>query len=342
MNAPRTLRGRLIAAMLAMFVLALAASALLDAPGARMPPRLLDAEPFQDALVLAGFGAPALVLIWLISSWSLRPLARASQEARAVGPHDPTARLSRTGLPAEITPLVDAVNAALDRMADAFEAERRFTENAAHELRTPLCVLDLRLQQARAAAAAGRTDFDWPAIEHDVARMTRLVGQLLDLARRENAGRASAPAALPLVNLARIGREAAAMILPLAEARHRALALDLPESLFARGQADDLREVLDNLLENAVVHGAGTIGLAGWHDTVAGEIVLDITDEGPGLPPELEGAAFDRFRKGGFSEGTGLGLAIVREVARAHRGRVDFVPGPQCRAQLRLPAPLRA
>ena len=67
MNAPRTLRGRLIAAMLAMFVLALAASALLDAPGARMPPRLLDAEPFQDALVLAGFGAPALVLSWLIN-----------------------------------------------------------------------------------------------------------------------------------------------------------------------------------------------------------------------------------------------------------------------------------
>jgi two-component system sensor histidine kinase QseC len=145
MSALRTLRGRLVGAMLAIFLFALAASALMDAlhaPRAWVLPRLLNAEPYQDALVLACFSLPALFLIWLVSSWSLRPLARASREARAVGPLDPAARISRAGLPAEITPLVDAVNGALDRMADAFEAERRFTENAAHELRTPLCVLD--------------------------------------------------------------------------------------------------------------------------------------------------------------------------------------------------------
>ena len=151
MTAPRTLRGRLVAAMLAIFVLALATSALLDAleaPTARVLPRLLNAEPFQDALVLACFSLPALLLIWLVSSWSLWPLARASREARNIGPLDPFARISRDGMPAEITPLIDAVNGALDRMADAFEAERRFTENAAHELRTPLCC-------TRSAPAAG-------------------------------------------------------------------------------------------------------------------------------------------------------------------------------------------
>jgi len=177
MNALRTLRGRLVAAMLAILVLALATSALLEAPGAPALPRLLNAEPFQDALVLACFSLPALLLIWLVSSWSLRPLARASREARAIGPLDSSARISRDGMPAEITPLIDAVNGAVARMADAFEAERRFTENAAHELRTPLCVLDLRLQQARQAAAAGNTNFDWPAIERDIARMNRLVSQ---------------------------------------------------------------------------------------------------------------------------------------------------------------------
>ncbi len=91
------------------------------------------------------FGSPdsnqaesALILIWLIASWSLRPLARALEEAGRIGPRHPDARLSRARLPAEILPLVDAVNGALDRMTSAFAAERRFTENAAHELRTPL------------------------------------------------------------------------------------------------------------------------------------------------------------------------------------------------------------
>ncbi len=333
MNAPRTLRGRLVVAMLAIFLFALAAAALLDASHAIVLPHPLDAEPYQDALMLACFSLPALLLIWLVSSWSLRPLARASREARAVGPQHPAARISRAGMPAEIIPLVDAVNGALDRMTDAFEAERRFTENAAHELRTPLCVLDLRLQQARQSAAGA--GFDWPAIEQDIARMNRLVGQLLDLARRENAGRAGA--ALPAVNLARIGREACAMIVPLAEAHGRALALDLPETLGTRGQADDLREALRNLLENAVMHGQGCIGLVGWESRNPAEIVMIVSDEGPGLPAELESSAFERFCKGRRSEGSGLGLAIVREAVRGHGGTVEFLAGEVCRVRIELP-----
>ena len=336
MNALRTLRGRLVAAMLAILVLALATSALLEAPGAPALPRLLNAEPFQDALVLACFSLPALLLIWLVSSWSLRPLARASREARAIGPLDSSARISRDGMPAEITPLIDAVNGAVARMADAFEAERRFTENAAHELRTPLCVLDLRLQQARQAAAAGNTNFDWPAIERDIARMNRLVSQLLDLARRENAGRATSKAAQPVVNLARISREACAMMLPLVEAQNRTLTIDIPETLSVRGHADDLRAALSNLLENAAIHGKGTIGVTA-RQAAGAAVILVVSDEGPGLPAELNGVAFERFRKGSRSEGTGLGLAIVREVIRGHGGQVAFLPGRPCRVELKLP-----
>jgi signal transduction histidine kinase len=339
MKTLRTLRGRLVAAMLAIFILALATSALLDAleaPAARALPRLLNAEPFQDALVLACFSLPALLLIWLVSSWSLRPLAIASREARSIGPLDPSARISHAGMPAEITPLIDAVNGALDRMADAFEAECRFTENAAHELRTPLCVLDLRLQQARLAAEAGNTNFDWPAIERDVARMNRLVSQLLDLARRENAGRAGGNTALPPVNLARIGREACAMILPMVEAQNRTLAIDLPETLLVRGQVDDLRNAVCNLLENAAVHGKGAISLVGRLSGAA-EVILVVSDEGAGISAELDGFVFERFHKGSQSEGTGLGLAIVREVAHAHGGHANFLPGEPCRVQLTLP-----
>jgi signal transduction histidine kinase len=329
----RTLRGRLAAAMLGGLVLAVAVSTALDTlPGAAPDSR--DFEPYQDALVLAGFSLPALILIWLVSSWSLRPLARVSQEAGRVGPRDPAARLSQTGLPAEILPLVHAVNGALDRMADAMAAERRFTENAAHELRTPLTVLSLRLQRAKEAANA-TTAFDWPAIDQDLAQMNRLVSQLLDLARKENAGRTEA-SMLPIINLSRVAREACAMVLPMAEAAGRVLAITLPESLAVRGDANDMRDGLRNLLENAILHGCGTITVDGA-DEHAGTI-LRISDEGPGIAAGQEHAVFARFHKAGRSSGTGLGLAIVSEVVRRHGGTITIAPGPGCRTEIVLPA----
>jgi signal transduction histidine kinase len=313
--------------MLAILIAALAGSTLLDRLPAATP--TAENEPLQDALVLAGCFVPAVILIWLTASWSLRPLARASDEAGRIGPRDPDARLSRASLPAEILPLVDAVNGALDRMANAFAAERRFTENAAHELRTPLAVLGMRLQRARSAAPA----LDWAAIDQDLAQMNRLVNQLLDLARKENAGRTERPASL---NLARLAREAAAMVFPLAQAEGRALDLDLPDSLPLCGHGDDLRDVLRNLLENAVLHGQGRIGVSGCID--AGAIVLAVTDQGSGIARDEADAVFQRFHKHPASKGSGLGLAIAREVIRTHGGEIAFLPGAPCRVELRLPA----
>ena len=339
MNPLRTLRGRLAAAMALILLLGVAASVLLDRlPSARGLAQhfpmlgLLDVEPYQDALVLACFSLPALILIWAVSSWSLRPLAQVSRQAQAVGPADPAARLSRTGLPAEITPLVDAVNGALDRMADAFAAERRFTENAAHELRTPLAVLGLRLQRAQQADHGGASGLDWPAIERDLAQMNRLVAQLLDLARKENAGRDGA--GLQSMNLSRVGREAAAMLLPLIEAHGRTLTIDVPEALPLLGAADDVRDALCNLLENAALHGKGAITLRAAAIGAGAEII--VTDEGAGVPPGLERAVFERFRKDSASHGSGLGLAIVREVARRHGGQVEFMQGAPCRVRMVL------
>jgi len=331
----RTLRGRLVLGMLAVFSASLGVSTLLDAWQARHPAaaaRGLLPEPYQDALVLALFAAPALALIWLVSSWSLRPLARASHQARDIGPEAPTARITRDGLPAEIIPLVDAVNGALDRMADAAAAERRFTENAAHELRTPLAVLGLRLQRARAAPAGTP---DWDAVERDLAQMNRLVARMLDLARAEHAARAEPVSALPVINLARLAREAAAAILPLAEAAGRAVDLDLPESLSVRGQAADLREALGAVLENAALHGQGRITLRGG--ARAGQVVLTITDEGPGIAAGEEEAVFARFHKGAGSEGSGLGLSIVREILRRHDGQARAQAGPGGCVEISLP-----
>ncbi len=254
-----------------------------------------------------------------------------------MGASNPGARISTRKLPGEIRPLVGAVNGALDRLAEAYAAEQRFVADAAHELRTPLTVLGLRLQRAKLDG-----DLDWCAIDRDLAQVNRLAGQLLDLARKEHARQAGTVAVSPVVNLSRIAREAAAAIVSIAEEAGRTLDVELPASLPVRGRPDDLRDMVRNLLDNAVAHGRGTISLAGQVRAAPGgreEACITVSDEGSGVPATLADALFDRFRKGcPGSSGHGLGLSIVREVVRGHGGSVAFLPGPSCRVRVALPA----
>ena len=338
----QSLRVRLVGLTSIVVGVSLASVALLHQmatghnPGARISRLLLGdefPEPWQDVAVLLPFSAVVLVLVWAVLVWSLRPLIRASQQAARVGPRDPHARINVRGLPSELLPLVGAMNGALDRLAGAYEGERRFTQDAAHELRTPLAALGLRLQRAR---IEGTTD--WRAVDSDLAQMGRLVAQLLDLARKEARGPGAEPARAA-VNLARAAREAAASILPLVEQAGRRLDVDLPETATVRGRADDLQDLIRNLLENALAHGAGPISLRAWRDHAAGTILVEIADEGPGVPPALRSAVFDRFRKASQDgEGSGLGLAIARAVVTAHAGTIGFVDGPGCRIVVALPA----
>jgi signal transduction histidine kinase len=338
-----SLHGRLVAAMLLVFALGLG-GALTLRPLVRSVTLLvfgqygpvLLREPYQDLLVLVPFSLGAIALIWLVSGWSLRHLASASREAAAVGPLNPGARIATRALPGEVRPLVDAVNGALDRLAEAYAAEQRFVADAAHELRTPLAVLSLRLQRARLDGG-----LDWGAIEQDLAHVSRLAGQLLDLARKEHARQVDAAAGWPVANLSRLAREAAAAVVPLAEDAARPIEVELPASLPVRGRPDDLRHMMRNLLDNALAHGRGTIGLTGQIATArdgSQQIWITVGDEGPGVPAGLREAVFARFRKASpESSGHGLGLAIVREVARGHGGSVGFLSGPRCRVRVTLP-----
>jgi signal transduction histidine kinase len=294
-------------------------------------------ENFEHLFIVVPFILISLPLLWQISRWSLRPLARASREAQAIGPTDLSARLSVEGLPDEVRPLVDAVNGALDRLAHAYEAERRLTADAAHQLRTPITVLDLRLQRAR---LGGR--IDWPTIEREMAQLRHLIDRLMDLARRDNAAQAAeAPAGPQTVNLARIVREAAATVLPIAEKEGRSVIVEAPDLIPFRGRADDLRDMVGNLLDNALVHGCGTVRIAARHERSdrGQEVVVEITDEGTGVPDALKEAMFERFRKvKQTTAGAGLGLAIVRQVARAHGGDASFLPEPERGVKVVLPA----
>jgi two-component system, OmpR family, sensor histidine kinase TctE len=372
----RSLRWRLTLAMLLVFVLGLAVSAVLSTrevrqEAARSADEALHEEAMdlrEDArrafvgifleeaidwlLVFVPLAAASFALVWLIGWWSLRPLARASREAAAVGPANPSGRVPADGLPREILPLVDAVNGALERLDRAhaaqrrlierldraYAAQRRLTADAAHELRTPLAVLGLRLQRAKLDAAV-----DWPAVERDLAQMNRLVGQLLDLARLEDPARPGDPTGIRPVDLARVAREAAAMVLPLAEEKGRPLAVEAPDTVPALGRPEELRDAVRNLLENALVHGEGAVRVRVREEPGGGagrRAVVEVSDEGPGIAEGLREEVFDRFRKAApASPGAGLGLAIVRQVARAHCGEVRVRPGPGCRVEISLPVP---
>lgn len=272
---------------------------------------------FLPGLIFVAFAGVGLVAAWLVAAWSLRPLGLAAKEAALIGPDRPEARLSIAELPTEIRPMAEAVNQALDRVAAAYANEKRFTAEAAHALRTPLAVLDLRLQRA---AQGGH--IEWPAVRGDLAELSRVVAGLLTLSRADRAGRMRTVAE---VNLSRLAREAAAAFSPRLEALGRAIEVTAPNvPILLQGEAGELREMVFALIDNALNHGAGTVALDLKRQGEA--IVLGVGDQGAGLPAAEWEAVFERFHKvDGTSPGAGLGLAIVRQIARNHGGDAHFV-----------------
>lgn len=274
---------------------------------------------YIPGLLFLGFAAAGLAVVWLVAAWSLRPLDLAAREAAQIGPDHPQARLSTNRLPAEIRSLAHAVNQALDRVAAALASEKRFTAEAAHALRTPLAVLDLRLQRAEQGG-----QIDWPAVRADLAELGRVVSGLLTLSR---ADRAAALRVESDVNLTRLVREAAAAFTPRLEAEGRSIEVEAPHApLVLTGEAGELREMIFALIDNALTHGRGAVRLGLTLE--GGQARLRVADEGAGVREDQYEAVFDRFHKiDGASPGAGLGLAIVRQTARSHGGDATFI-GP--------------
>lgn len=287
-------------------------------------------ERVEPIYVALPFGIAALLLALAIIGWSLRPLERASRQAAGVGPHDLARRIATDDIPVEIRPLVNSFNEALDRLATAYEAERRFTADAAHELRTPISILSLRLQRAK----LDDTPIPWATIEQDVRRLTAMVSRLLELARRESG--TNAPPPHEPIDFGRIVRSAAASLLPMVEVRGRTIAVVTPDDpVLIDGSAAEMTEMIVILIENGIVHGKGEVFV---HLTAEDDAVLVVSDEGPGIPDDLGEAAFDRFRKGSAqAPGSGLGLAIARKIAETHGGCIACSPDSKGGIEVRLP-----
>jgi len=312
------------------------------------------------APLLAVAPALALVIGWLVTR-SLTPLQRLAGEVRARDSQSLQA-LPDDGLPDEVQPLVQALNALLERLGGALDAQRHFVADAAHELRSPLTALKLQVQLLRRAPDEAARDAAAQALTAGVDRATRLVEQLLALARSDAVAAREAPQALPLAERV---RQAMADAGPLAAQRGSTLTLEVQGEvdvdddhaadhgdvhdatttpITVRGDAAGLAALCRNLIDNAVRYtpAGGRVAVQVLRGAAGPELIVD--DSGPGIPEADRERVFDRFVRRDGAEGqtgSGLGLAIVRQVAVRQGAQVELGDAPLggLRVRVRWPEP---
>ncbi len=270
-------------------------------------------EFFEDG---GWLGLPFLLLLLGVSTATIRsslaPLTELSRKAEAIGPAATDVRLPEAGVPRELLPLVRAVNRAFDRLEDGFRAQREFTADAAHELRTPLAILGAHIDTLpnRAEAVALRKDLDG---------MTRLVVQLLRVAQVESL----AVAADHHIDLTAIATEVASWLAPMAVKDGRSIEVAAPsEPVMVQGVGEALFHAVRNLAENALAHTPR--GTAVTIAVGAAPPIVSVRDHGPGVPLAQRERIFQRFaRLSRSGVGAGLGLAIVKRTMETHGGAVS-------------------
>ncbi len=258
---------------------------------------------------------PILVLLaaidFVIVRRALRPVRDASEMASRIGPSSLSLRLPTGRLPDEIAPLTRAVNEALDRLEQGFRIQREFTADAAHELRTPLSILRMRLNAL--------TDADLRrALAADIDVMARVVGQLLDMADLET----FILDPDQITDLNALGGQVVEYMAPLAVAKGRELALNASDGdAWVHGDDQILFQAVRNLVENALAHAppASTVEVK-----IGPPGQISVLDHGPGVSEAERELVFRRFwrRNRSRSDGAGLGLSIVRRIVEAHGGDV--------------------
>jgi two-component system, OmpR family, sensor kinase len=220
------------------------------------------------------------------------------------------------------------VNGLLEQLRDALEHERAFLADAAHELRTPLTALDLQVQTLLAAGSEPARASALDELRAGVARASRLVQQMLSLARHQ---RGSVDDAAP-VALAGLVLEVVEELLPLADHRHIDLGAGRTDPASLRGDVDALRTLLRNLLDNAIRYTpeGGRVDVSLRLEPSDRHAVLEVADTGPGIAEHERPRVMDRFYRvpGTASSGSGIGLALVAAIAARHGGRVELDSGP--------------
>ncbi len=284
-------------------------------------------EIARDELFPLLLGIPLLAaLAWWGVGRGLLPLDRVASEVAQRSPRN-LRPVDSQQVPAEIKVLVAKLNALLAHLHEAFEGERRFTSDAAHEMRTPLAGIKTHMQVALRTTNEVQRRHEMERVIQDVDRTTHLVEQLLTLSRLDREPPADERA---IVDLRALAAEVLAALGQDAAAKDIALIRQEGGPAEVRGHAVMLGAMIRNLVDNAIRYtpAGGRVELA-----VASEgdrVVLTVTDNGPGIPVDERARVFDRFYRGSTAgaQGCGLGLSIVLRVAELHRAVVVLVDAP--------------
>ncbi|KTD82003.1 two component sensor kinase [Legionella worsleiensis] len=262
------------------------------------------------------------LLIWIIIGRGLDSLDKVAEEVANRAPtHLEPVDLQE--VPEEIKPVIDELNKLFYRLKEGFEREKRFAADAAHELRTPLAALKAQAQVALNSNDIEEKNLALQKLIGSVNRSTHIVQQLLTMSRL-------VPEATSFhdeddVNLSKLTREILAMLAPSAVEKQIELEFESDRNLpKIQGNPTALGILIRNLVDNAIRYcgenGRVIVRLSKQNN----ELILEVADNGPGIPPELQARVFERFFRvlGNKSPGSGLGLAIVQQICELHGGRV--------------------
>jgi len=252
-----------------------------------------------------------LVIDLTIFRRALSPLLKASELAASIGPDRTDVRLPFESMPSEIKPLVATINQALDRLEQGFRVQREFTADAAHELRTPLSILQARIDTIPDKHTAKELGVD-------IARMKRVVSQLLDIAELE----AFTIGPDERVDLKEVCVEVANFVAPMAIGGGRQIVFEAPEEpVKVRGNAEVIFRALRNVVENAIKWTPRSTAVT---ISIQPDGCVAVSDHGPGIPVSERDQIFQRFwrKNRSGSSGSGLGLPIVKRIMDLHEGEV--------------------
>ncbi|WP_061535453.1 sensor histidine kinase [Collimonas arenae] len=272
----------------------------------------------------------ALALIWFALSRGLSPLSELQQRIRARRPDD-LSPIDSGQVPEEISPLVRSLNDMLSRLSLSIQTQKRFIADAAHQMKTPLAGMRMQSELALRQTSAHDIHRSLEQLAKSSESATRLVNQLLSLARAENQSQESAP--FLQIDLSEFARAVVQDWVQASFTQRIDLGFEqADEPLPVLGNPLMLRELLGNLIDNALhytpVEGRVTVRVRG--EPEAGLAILEIEDTGPGIPPAEREHVFHRFYRilDSSRGGSGLGLAIVREIAQQHNADVTISYNP--------------
>lgn len=259
--------------------------------------------------------APILVLLLIfeiaVIRRGMRPMVAASAMAADIGPSRVDIRIPEQNMPNEILPLVRKFNEALDRLEYGFQMQREFTADAAHELRTPLSVIQLRIDTIKDPELA-------ESLRQDVSTMIHVVNQLIEIAELEN----YLIDADEITDLNAISRRMATFLTPLANAQNKTIAVHVAaEPVLIRGQSGLLAQAVRNLIDNALIHTP--VGTA-VEVTVTDTPSIQVRDYGQGVSETDRQKVFERYWRGDRkAAGSGLGLSIVSKILAVHTASIS-------------------